>query len=1031
MESIQLIADSGIQFHKFDIKIDPNADVIRSIGFYEWLDTREGRANLEYAKYLADLEVWVSMRQLGEEGFLDEHGQLIDTHLNLNILTKLDEDSEVFPINNIEDALTHFENKWIPLPYFEGAGSDRMQFGPINWCRIKLVPIGDSHRREKRYRTVLAFDTAIAKDLADMESPLLFEDAKCYTLCSNLDLILNYTQEKHGCGWVSEYIADIIHGGSQNIPNDFPSLKYIAFYIYFVKYLSEMKVGNEKVLPSVMLYPNNGTQSVDVELILDIGNSNTCGVLFESPNGTDSFKFTEVKKLLIQDMSQPEYGYDDPFSMRLAFHKVDFGEMGYQSKKFQWPSFTRVGTEAKRLIYQSTNRISADGYDLTTNHSSPKRYLWDDDESDVQWEPIQLNGRVRGNSSLYIEGISEQFTKEGKFTKLVDFGTSNNFSKKSLMTFVFIEILAHALVQINSIDFRTKHGSATIPRRLRRVVVTCPTAMTQAEQVVLRQCADEAAISLGRFFKGTYKDEYDEDRDRNRVEIIPSVKDIRKNLPLIDTKKDWMYDEATCCQMVFLYAEISKRYLNNCQKYFDLYGKYRKDLAGYDKKSLTIGSVDIGGGTTDLMICTYKYGDSSSASVLTPIPLYWESFYTAGDDLLKEIVRQVIIEGRVNDEAYRGCTGVIENAARERKVSGVERKLNTFFGEDVNAIDFFGRQLRRKFNTQISVPIAERYLEHVKEENGDTFLTFDEMFPQYKPNKELLEAFDAHFGFRIEDIRWKLSANRINDIISMVFEPMIRQISALLHVMGCDFVLLAGRPTALSKIGDLFLKFYPVSPDRIISLNDYRVGRWYPFQDGNGYFTDQKSLVAVGAAVALMGGKLDKLPGFRLNMDILKRNLISTAEYFGTYDRNTNNITRIFISPDENSCLLEVETMPMTIGFKRLKAEAYPSRVIYHFDFDDAKILAKQSERHGDVAEDILAREVENYKTNLKNRTPFRVRFTREYRENREVLKIESIEDRHRETLSKSIFKLKLKTLDEEKAYWLDTGEFVLKIKPK
>src|SRR5690606_30820737 len=106
------------------------------------------------------------------------------------------------------------------------------------------------------------------------------------------------------------------------------------------------------------------------------------------------------------------------------------------------------------------------------------------------------------------------------------------------------------------------------------------------------------------------------------------------------------YDEATAAQFVFLYAEIGERYLKNVKEYFDFYGKVRTDLGDYDKKSLTVGSVDIGAGTTDVMIASYKYEDNSGQCKLTPVPLFWESFYKAGDDLLKELIQQLVIEGQ-------------------------------------------------------------------------------------------------------------------------------------------------------------------------------------------------------------------------------------------------------------------------------------------------------------------------------------------------------------------------------------------------
>lgn len=1027
MSLIQLIANSGIQIYKFDIEIRPNADVIRSMGFHESINYNTGDAELGFARYLEEEEIWVREQQLREDGCLDEHGNLLED-IDTTLLTELDEDEQVYTISDVKSPLELFENHWLPVPFFEKKNANNIQFGPTNWCRLKLLPVR-KQRRGLEYKVILIFDTKEATAPDDNESPTIKKvyGRSKFGLCGDVNLIKNFYNNDipYFCGWVEEYLLEVVHRGKQNRPKEFPRLKYLAHYTYLIKYLSKLKI-----LPDVELYPSTSDSMIDVDLVLDIGNSNTCGVLFE--NTGEAFKFDKVKKLKIQDLSNPIKEYDEPFSMRLAFHKCDFGEMRTKTSKFNWPSFIRIGKEAKRLIYNSTNKVSTDGRELATNHSSPKRYLWDNAPSNMRWELIKSDKVVAESSqrkAIYLKGITEQFKSDGSYKITGKFGQSDRFSRKSLMTFVMIEILAHAMVQINSYDFRRKHGNSNLPRRLRRLVLTCPTAMVQAEQIALRQCAQEASVTLNRFFNNTYNNDFDVAEFTKGIEVVPSVKDLRKNLTLLDTRKDWIYDEATCCQLVFLYAEISKRYLNKCDSYFNLHGKYRNDLEDYNKKAITIGSIDIGAGTTDLMICAYE-DHSEDTTSLKPHPLYWESFNLAGDDLLKAVVKQVVIEGKAED-GEEGYTGVIENYARRQRVRHIERKLNMFFGTDSANIDFVGRQMRRRFNVQVAVPIAELYLAHAQENLPNKYVTFNEIFGEHQPSQDILEYFRKHFGFKFEDISWELSTNRINKIIETIFEPLIKQICILLHIKGCDFVLLAGRPTSLQKISDLFLKFYPVSPNKIISLKEYRVGRWYPFQDGNGYFTDHKSIVAVGASIALMGGRLGLLNGFNLDMDLVKRKLISTAEYLGVYDRNIKKLNNTFISPDENNETITVAGLPLTIGFKQLDAKAYPARIIYYLDFDDKKILERRKKKLGDIPEEEQQDVVDAYKTSIRNRMPLRVKIDRAYRENREELKVNSIFDKTGETIPRSIFTMKLKTLDEENGYWLDTGEFHLNIEPQ
>ena len=214
------------------------------------------------------------------------------------------------------------------------------------------------------------------------------------------------------------------------------------------------------------------------------------------------------------------------------------------------------------------------------------------------------------------------------------------YSRKALMTFAFLEILAQAKMQINSYEQRNHWGAETTPRQIGRIIVTCPTAMSRVEQIALRKCAEDAAIILDRFFEDDSRQAVEEKEAREKVQVIPSVKSLLQK----EDRSEWIYDEATCAQFVFLYAEIGKRYMKNIREYFDFYGKVRTDLDDYNRKSITVGSVDIGAGTTDVMIAAYKYDDAGQCT-LAPVPLFCESFYKAGDDLLKELIRQLVVEG--------------------------------------------------------------------------------------------------------------------------------------------------------------------------------------------------------------------------------------------------------------------------------------------------------------------------------------------------------------------------------------------------
>lgn len=1017
---ISLIANSGIQFYKKKILLESGFGHRQTIHFHEYFDDINFNLKLEYAHFLPNYGVVVNKRQLMRMGYLID-GELAED-INLNELEILREEENTFSIGNIHRVLEVFKNEWLPVPFFK-KDHDQSVISALDWCRMKLIPSRDEEGNEC-IELVLVFDTTTTEQ-DDNYGPSFFggETVQSYELCNNPELLLEYCDisDELGNYWVRDHIAKMIHGSKDSVLEDFPTFKYLGNYIYLMQYLQE-----NNLLPEVKLLNNNAGAFIDIDVVMDIGNSRTSCLLFD-PSDVEN-PFSKVMELKLQDLSHPTYDYQESFDMMLAFHKPSFGEFRYDEPRFRWPSFVRLGKEAKKLIYASENEFNV-GIEKVTFHSSPKRYLWDSKPNEAQWEYAQVNGS--GNDSkVWLDGISQQLNSDGTLCIDGGFGTRSAFSRKSLMTFVFLEILAQAFGQINSNEFRVEHGDISTPRRLRRIVISCPTGMPMKEQVALRESAENAAIILDRFYKNTYEEnQFNLRAYRNHltIQIIPSIESHGIS-NFLNVPQDWMYDEATCSQLVFLYSEISRRYLNDARSYFDIYGKTNAETdTGIINSSLTIGSVDIGGGTTDLMINKYSYSQNGN-TVLTPSPQYWESFNFAGDDLLKAIIEKVIISGPIDNTKYNGFSGVIKDEIINSGNHHPTDILNRYFGPNHTGINDLGRKMRKDFNIQISVPVAEKFLQLTRDKAPEQDLTFDDLFPDrdLRPQQRILDHFRSHFGFRFEDLVWEFKREKINEIIEEVFEPLIKDLSILLFAYKCDFVILSGRPTTLHKIEELFQKFYSVSPDRLISLNNYRVGIWYPFQR-SGYFTSQKSIVTVGSMIALLGSTLDNLGGFRLNMDKLKEKIKSTANYFGVYDNNRGYIKDIFIDKDGNAGEIQLAGLPVQLGAKRISNKSYPGKALYEICINEERI--KESIRHrGIVDVNSINVELERIQTDIRRSFPYTFVIERDSEQDKEELRLVSISDRENNEASTARFELKFKTLPDESGYWLDTGVFELGI---
>ena len=1092
---MNLIANTGVQYVCVPLEINP--DHTFKMYFHEWFDTEDFQLRLELAHHFEEDDIWVKKRDLSSLGYvmdgnvvIHENGKYVSVKWEnikkdfysegktpIPLETDTPEKSGCFQLSVKTCKWEAFEDKWLPFPFFH-INEGKSAFGPVNWCRFKFIPestVGNI----KKYSLLLAFDTRTAYERYDfededlMETPVftdIAETSKEYAACNNEFSLVDFCsglRDEHGqtvcdCKWVDAYILQLFHH-VKNIndrPIEKPKLMYLAYYIYIIRYIRKLDV-----LPKITLYSNKNVAYGNVDLVVDIGNSRTCAVLF------DNGDFTKVSPLVLQDLSNPllkgsfekmefftvnssvvptdivENGkiksgkiadyqriklnkYEDSFDMRLAFREADFGgNFGIiNSRQFVYPSMIRLGKEAAHLIHQATNMNTE--AEKRSASSSPKRYLWDNRPQKREWEFIRLEDETA--KLIYIEGISEQLNTDGSLNTDGMGGTSMCWSRRALMTFAFLEILAQANMQINSYEQRYHWGSESTPRQVGRIIITCPTAMSKVEQIALRKCAEDAAIMLGRFFENTCRMEIDERKARAKVQVIPSV----KNLSNKEERTEWIYDEATCAQFAFLYAETGKRYRTKVKDYFDLYGKVRNDLGAYNKKSLTVGSVDIGAGTTDVMIAAYKQDDTGQCT-LTPVPLFWESFYHAGDDLLKRLVHQLVVEG-----SYSPVEKKLKLLGQTSEQ--ISKLNNDFFGGD-NGMSIPNRRLRSDFNLQISVPVVLRYLELLRQNAEDEILAFNDIFGNHPPTQHVLNRFREHFGFDFDTLQWPYEKQTVSAIVEKTFDTLIGKISSLFSYYACDIVLLSGRPTSLKPLTDLFLKYYAISPHRLKTMNNYRVGRWYPedkryrFLDGNGYFINPKSIVTTGAMIGYCASAKGGLEGFSLNLKELVEKLTPTTEYFGKLKNDeTLEFIETNISPQCNLATIEISSLPVRIGCRQLDAPSYPSRPFYTLDFNMERIEDRIEKKIEDrIAEGSVDRdnqrnavqeEVKETLAIMRGNMPLKVVVARNYSEDKERLSMESIVDKNGNDLPTRFFHLQVQSMSESEDFWLDSGIFLLNI---
>ena len=1019
MEEYPLIANSGIQLYTCDIELDL-ASSPRQL-FHEWFDEEEVQTNLEFAYQLRESGKVVRMADLEKYRFIDDDGRLNVTEQEVLANPNI----EVIYEGDVEQAADLFTmrlgdtrrgktdammGQWLPLPYYELDHAGNLKNGPYNWVRCKIMPKEDTGEGKTRATLLLAFDTrAIYKDPDDYEEcPSFVSDSerdKHFRLTGNAISLLDFCSGRNS--WIRNYLMRMVHGVDDlediKTPAGGHKYSFLASYLLLVEQLARLGT-----LPQVRLIRDRDVKQVEVEMIIDIGNSRTAAILFEDND------FTKVKPLRLQNFTHPVNAdgtlnmTQESFDMRVAFQKVSFGEGTMRnSSQFTWPSIVRLGEEAEYLTHETIGL--ADGDEIISTYSSPKRYLWDYKPRQEEWRCVRTTADSKNDEPI-IEGISNYFSDDGSIDP-EGFGVGLHYSRKTLMTFAFLEIISQAQVQINSFEYREFHGKTSMPRRLGKIILTCPTAMSKNEQMSLHGSLEDALFVLNRF-----NGNVDATSIPMKVKVIPELS--RKQ-----ERTQWIFDEATCSQFVYLYSQFSETYLNNSREFFNMYGRKRADNSGTPHDTLVVGSLDIGAGTSDVTVCRYEYNDANP-SRLKPVPVFWDSFDFAGDDMMKSLIENVLIQGK---------NGIIENELSRRGMEDdeIRRRLYQFFGDDNNRLSFRDRMMRRDFNLQVCLPVISRFLDLLSHEETYREISFDDIFAKNKPGEAVLKRFEKQFGFPLEEIRWKYDSKTLATCIEHTMGEMLENVANIMYSQDCDIIILSGRPTSLHPIRDIFMKYFDGNPSRLIVLNKHRIGRWYPFADEFGYLTNSKSVVPVGAMIGYLASNAGGMNDFSLDLSELGEKLKPTTEYFILKDSFTRH-NKCFVTPETPTGKLTLNSLPAYIGSKQFDLTLYPVRPFYVLEINQDSILDKITKNNPDrtLTDSEKQYLVNNYKNDLMEKMPFTFTFERDdYEENKERLTIAAVEGNDGESVPASDFALTIQSLNDPDCYWLDSGAFNINIK--
>ncbi len=620
-------------------------------------------------------------------------------------------------------------------------------------------------------------------------------------------------------------------------------------------------------------------------------------------------------------------------------------------------SMVRMGREGDDV----THVMRADG-DVRTGVSSPKRYLWADDASWLEgsnWHMADPSDRcetgvyaatLRGPYLRFVHEddrdflIDEHGLKERDFA--IDAPHKPRHAPRALMTAALYEMLCQAYTYVNSMPYRSASGDAGRAREIRTLTLTYPSGMFQEEQKRLvaqaRKAVNIFAMTLGKH-------------------------------QAVEPELNFSIDEASAVHLTYIWSEL--RMLGQDPRLW--FTALRQDRGepeppkdeGPEPRAVTpagrrrsrpglrrpgaprpralpreeefgdraneirIACIDVGGGTTDLMIARYNF-ESRIDDFIRGEVLHQDGIALGGDQLVKRLLETVVVP------AFADALGL------------EEEDVQFLFGPETPR----NRELRAQrvaWINRLFVPLAHAYLNNAADDVTDEPISHtDPEIVDPSVLDSLQEIFDKMRGpgcYTVQqELELYLDRTEFEGVVRDVFDELLFDYCQRIVDHKTDVVLLAGLPSKLGHIQKLVRMYVPLSPSRIVPMHQHYAGNWYPYQDDTGrnpgVIVDPKSPVVVGAAIEFMA-RHGMLPQFKFQM----RSRAKENTYFwGVMTDATSGIRkeRILFEPAEEQAREEItefstSSQRVIIGRKMNAGEDSQATPVYVLKMDVGDRIGK------------------------------------------------------------------------------------------
>jgi hypothetical protein len=525
--------------------------------------------------------------------------------------------------------------------------------------------------------------------------------------------------------------------------------------------------------------------------------------------------------------------------------------------------------------------------DFRTGISSPKRYLWAADDSWLEgayWYMADPHDRCRTDTfTAKLQGpllkfmhendrdflLADDEPKEDEFA--VESPIKPRHAPRSMMAAAIYELLCQAYSYVNSIGYRSRTSDAARTREIRSLTMTYPSGMFQPERERFAKQAEKAIKMFSRTLGKNQR-------------AMPSL--------------TFSIDEASAVHLTYIWSELlmlgqdprlwfaalTRQHRPRATAAVTSESTEQSEAEGAapagrrrnrgramrpgssstsstalpdndpSRQELRIACIDIGGGTSDLMIARYRFQAGIDDSIEGQV-LHRDGVSVAGDQLVKRLLERIIVP------AFADSCNLEEEDVQ--LLFGPEVPKNRGFGS--SRIDWINR---------LFMPLAEKYLQMAVDEVADEELTHTDpetVDPTVVDSlQQVCNKLRGSGYYNIQQpLRLAYSKADLQDVVHEVFDDLLFDYCSRIVEHDADVILLAGQPTKLTYIQDLVRMYVPLPASRIIPMFNHYAGNWYPYQDVKGHapglIVDPKSAVVVGAGIEFLA-RNGLLPQFKFSM---------------------------------------------------------------------------------------------------------------------------------------------------------------------